>query len=62
MALPMKKERELIQLARANLSVGQIANKTKLAPATVIKIAKRLGLHLPPIAPKRDGRLKAKRK
>jgi hypothetical protein len=60
MAWPMKKDRELIQLARANLSVEQIATRMKLAPARVIKIARRLGLNVPPIAPKRDGGLKAK--
>jgi transposase-like protein len=61
MALPMKKERELIQLARANLSVEQISTRMKLAPATVIKTAKRLGLRVSPITPKRNGRLTAKR-
>jgi hypothetical protein len=59
MAWSMKNDRELIELARAN-SAEQIANQMKLAPATVVKIAKRLGLHLLPIAPKRDGRMKAK--
>jgi len=49
---PMKKERELIQLARANVGVEQIATRMKLAPASVLKAAKRLGLDLPPIAPK----------
>jgi hypothetical protein len=60
MAWSMKKDRQLIDLARANLSVEQFTNKMRLAPATVVRIAMRLGLHLPPIAPKRDGRLKAK--
>jgi hypothetical protein len=61
MALPMKRDRELIQLARANLSVEQISTRMKLAPATVIKTAKRLGLRVSPITFKRNGRLKAKR-
>jgi transposase-like protein len=61
MALPMKRDRELIQLARANLGVEQISIRMKLAPATVIKTAKRLGLKVPPITPKRNGTLKAKR-
>jgi hypothetical protein len=61
MAWSTKKDRELNKLARAELNVEQIATRMKLAPARVIKIAKRLGLHLPPIAPKRDGRLKATR-
>jgi hypothetical protein len=54
----MKKERELIQLARANLSVQQIATKTRLAPERVLKAAKRLGFDLPPIAPKPGGKAK----
>jgi hypothetical protein len=50
----MKKDRELMRLARENLSVEQIAAKTKLAPARVVKIAKRLGFYLLPIPPKGD--------
>jgi hypothetical protein len=57
----MRKERELIHLARASLSVEQIATRMKLAPASVLKAAKRLGFDFPSIAPK--GRmLKAKGK
>jgi hypothetical protein len=57
----MKKDRELIQLARSNLSLDQIAAKMKTTHATARKVAKRLGVHLPPSAAKRNGRLKAKR-
>jgi hypothetical protein len=58
----MRKERELIQLARAILRVEQISTKMKFAPAAIVKAGRRLGLHLPPIRPKLDGRLKAKGK
>jgi len=58
MVWSMKKDRKLIRLARANLGVGQIATRMKLAPPRVLKIAKRLGFYLRPLAPKRDGRLK----
>jgi Mn-dependent DtxR family transcriptional regulator len=58
---PMKKERKRIQLARANLSVEQIAARMKLAPASVLKAANRLGFDLLRIAPK-GGTLKAKGK
>jgi hypothetical protein len=47
-------------LAREDLSVEQIANKMKFAPVAIIKAGRRLGLHLSPIEPKRDGRLKVK--
>ena len=46
MAWSMKKERELIQLAREDVSVEQIANRMKFAPAAIIKAGRRLGLHL----------------
>jgi hypothetical protein len=39
----MKKDRELIQLARSNLSADQIAIKMKITHATARKVAKRLG-------------------
>jgi hypothetical protein len=58
----MKKDRELIQLAKANLSVEQIAIRMKSDPARMLKVAKRLGIYFPPNAPKEGGRLKAKGK
>jgi hypothetical protein len=57
----MKKDRDLMQLALANLSVDQIANRMKSGPERILKVAKRLGIRFPPIAPKQDGRLKAKK-
>jgi hypothetical protein len=57
----MQNDRELIELARANLSVEQIATKMKFAPAKIIKVVKWLGLHPPPVTPKRNGKLTAKR-
>jgi hypothetical protein len=55
-AWSMKKDRELIQLARSNLGVDQIATKMKTTHATARKVAKRLGVHLQPNAAKRNGR------
>jgi hypothetical protein len=54
----MKKERELIQLARANLS---LAFKTKLAFGRTLKAAKLLRVELPPTVPKPGGEAKTKR-
>jgi hypothetical protein len=54
----MKRDRALIQLARANVGVDQIATRLKAAPVAVLKAAKRLGVYLGPRPPKRDGRLK----
>jgi hypothetical protein len=54
----MKKERELIQPARANLSVDQGATKMKLTPERALKAAMRLGFDHPPIAPKPGGKAK----
>jgi hypothetical protein len=62
MGWSMKKDRDLMQFALANLSVDEIANRMKSGPERILKVAKRLGIHLPPIAPKRDGKLKAKGK
>jgi hypothetical protein len=42
---PMKKDRELIQLTRENLSVDQIAIRMNISSPRVLKIAKRLGIH-----------------
>jgi transcriptional regulator with GAF, ATPase, and Fis domain len=44
----MKVERQLIQLANSNLTVDQIAAKLDMAPASIIKVAKRLGISLKP--------------
>jgi hypothetical protein len=55
----MRKDRELIQLARAKLSVDRIAAKLETSPMGIIKAAKRLGLNIGTFA-KRDDRLKAK--
>jgi hypothetical protein len=54
----MRRDRALIQLARANVGVDQIASRLKVAPVAVLKAAKRLGIYLGPQPPKRDGRLK----
>jgi hypothetical protein len=59
MGWSMKNDRDLMQLALANLSVDQVANRMKWAPERILKVAKRLGIRFPPIAPKRDGKLKA---
>jgi hypothetical protein len=62
MGWSMKNDRDLMQLAVANLSVDEIANRMKSGPERILKVAKRLGIHLPPIVPKRDGKRKAKGK
>jgi hypothetical protein len=51
----MKNDRALIKLARDNPNVDHIASKLKRRPASVVKAARRLGVYLPPIAPKRPG-------
>jgi hypothetical protein len=58
----LKQERQFIELARANLNVGQIATTMELPPARVQRAAKRMGFDIPPIAPKRSARMNAKQK
>jgi hypothetical protein len=55
----MSHDRQLMQLARSNLSAEQIAAKMKAPPKTIIMIARRLGIKLRPSAPTKDRRLKA---
>jgi hypothetical protein len=54
---PMKKERELIKLARAKRSAEQIAKKLDAPLPQVFKVARRLGVDLGPQPLKVDGRL-----
>jgi hypothetical protein len=56
----MKKDRDLIALARAKLSVDRIATRLETSTKSVIKSAKRLGINVGPRPVKRDRRLKAK--
>ena len=58
---PMKKDRELIKLARAKRSAEQIANKLDASLPQILKVAKRLGIDLGPQPLKLDGRLGPKR-
>lgn len=59
----MKKDHELIRLARENRNVDHISERLNKAPMTILKAAKRLGIYLGPNAPpERDGSLKAKSK
>jgi hypothetical protein len=53
---PLKKERELIKLARAKRSAEQIANKLDASLPQVFKVARRLGVDLGPEPPKLDRR------
>ena len=55
----MKRERDLIKLASAKVSVQKIAAKLKIDPLAVVKTGKRLGIYLKPPR-KRDGRRKKK--
>jgi hypothetical protein len=51
----MKNDRALIRLARAKPNVDRIAAKLKKPPASVVRTARRPGIYLPPVAPKRPG-------
>jgi hypothetical protein len=62
MSWSMRKDRQLIKLARARLSVEKIAHLLDVSPPQVVKSARRLGVSLSPKPPKPDGRLKAKPK
>jgi hypothetical protein len=53
---PLKKERELIKLARANSSAEQIAKKLDASQPQVFRVARRLGVDLGPEPPKLDRR------
>jgi hypothetical protein len=59
MAGSMKIDRDIMELARRNLSVEQIANMLKIKPPTVIKTGLRLGIYFPPTR-KQDRRRKKK--
>jgi hypothetical protein len=61
MGWSMKKDRELKRLVRSNLNVDRIATELKTSPLRIKRAGKRLGFHLPPIASKQNGRLKAKK-
>jgi hypothetical protein len=56
----MRTERGVVQLAGGDLKVDQIATKLKVSPEAVIKIGRRLGIRLPPIELKQNGRRKTK--
>jgi hypothetical protein len=56
----MKKDRQLIELARDNRSAEQIAKKMDASLPQVLKVARRLGLNLGTQTPKRDRRFSAK--
>jgi hypothetical protein len=58
----MKKDRELIRLGQAKLSVDRIASRLGSSPVSVLKVARRLGVKLAPQPPSPDGRFKAKTK
>ena len=57
MGWPMKKERELMKLARKKHSAEQIAKKLDASPSQILKVAKRLGVDLGPQPLKLDRRL-----
>jgi hypothetical protein len=56
---PMRKDRELIELAREGRSIDQIAARLEATPERVHKVAKRLGIKLGSV---KDRRLKRKAK
>jgi hypothetical protein len=52
----MKADRKLIRLLTSNkLDVDRIAAKLKTSPASIVRTARRLGIYLPSVAPKRHG-------
>ena len=53
---PLKKERELMKLARAKRSAEQIAKKLDASLPQIFKVARRLGVDLGPEPPKGDRR------
>jgi hypothetical protein len=60
MIWPLKTERGVVELARDNLDVEQIATKLNINPEAVVRIGRRLGIYFPPIKPKRTARRKTK--
>lgn len=56
----MKKDRELMKLARLNPNVERLAARLGASPKTIVKAARRLGLNLVSQPPKRDRKFKAK--
>jgi DNA-binding CsgD family transcriptional regulator len=56
----MKIERGVIQLAGSGLSTAQIATKLNIKPEAVVKIGRRVGIHLSPLQLKQNGRRKTK--
>jgi predicted ArsR family transcriptional regulator len=47
----MKKDRDLIQLAKAKLSADPIAERLKISPQQVRKVAKKLGFYFSRLRP-----------
>jgi Mn-dependent DtxR family transcriptional regulator len=47
----MKKDRDLIQLAKAKLSADRIAARLKILPQQVRKVAKKLRFYFPRLRP-----------
>jgi hypothetical protein len=59
MSWSMKKDRQLIKLARENLSVEKIAHLLDVAAPQIVKSARRLGIGLRQKPPKAGRRFKA---
>jgi DNA-binding NarL/FixJ family response regulator len=59
--MSMKRDRELIELARAGLSREQIAKRLNITPAALQKAVARLGVNVGPYVPIPNGRPKAQK-
>ena len=55
----MKKDRELIKLARENPNVESLAKKLETISSQIIKASRRLGISLGLQSPKPDGKFKS---
>lgn len=61
MGRSMKRDRDVIEMARSKLGVEQIAAKLKTTPKAVFMAGRRLGIYFPPLKIKQNGRRKAKK-
>jgi hypothetical protein len=55
---PMKRDRELMALARVNPNIDKLAARLNCSPMTIVKAARRLGLKVGPQPSKGDRRFK----
>lgn len=61
MGRSMKRDRDIVDMARAKLDVEQIATKLKTTPKAVFMAGRRLGIYFPPLKLKPNGRRKVRK-